>query len=72
MTALVLSMLLSASAEPPNGSLVPLEYKVGTVTVEVQARLVPCVRDRRCAQLPNGRRVIGRVDQGRFIVEEMP
>lgn len=71
MTALLCSLLLSG-AEPSNGSLVPVEYKVGTVTVEVQARLVPCVKNRRCAQLPNGRRVIGRVEEGRFVVEETP
>lgn len=71
MTALLCSVLLSAS-EPSNGSFVPVEYKVGTVTVEVQARLVPCVKNRRCAQLPNGRRVIGRVEEGRFLVEETP
>jgi len=71
MIALFCSLLLSAS-EPANGSLVSVEYKVGTVVVEVQARLVPCVRGRRCAQLPNGRRVIGKIDGDRFVVEETP
>ena len=71
MSALLFSLLLSAS-EPSNGSIVPVEYKIGTVVVEVQARLVPCVRGKRCAQLPNGRRVIGRVEEGRFVVEETP
>ncbi|MBL8949540.1 MAG: hypothetical protein JNK82_02100 [Myxococcaceae bacterium] len=71
MTALFLSMMLTAS-EPSNGSMITTEYKIGTVTVELQARLVPCVKNRRCVQLPNGRRVIGRIEQSRFIVEETP
>jgi hypothetical protein len=70
MTALLLSLLIHA--EPPNGAVIAVELKVGTVSVEVQGRLVPCVRNRRCAQLPNGRRVIGRVEDERFVVEETP
>jgi hypothetical protein len=71
MSALLL-LLLSAEPVPPNGSSISVEMKVGTVAVEVQGRLVPCVRNRRCAQLPNGRRVIGRVEDARFVIEETP
>ncbi|MBK7858984.1 MAG: hypothetical protein IPJ65_10270 [Archangiaceae bacterium] len=73
MTALVLSLMLHAEPlSPPNGTPIAVEVKIGTVAIEVQGRLIPCVKNRRCAQLPSGRRVIGHVEQDRFVVEETP
>jgi hypothetical protein len=71
MKALVLFFVLHA--EPlPNGAAVTAVIETGGITVTAPARLIPCARGKRCAQLQNGRRVQGRLDGELFYVEDAP
>lgn len=70
MNALLVALLLQV--DPPNGSTIAVEMKLGAVAVEIQGRVVPCTKNKRCAQLPNGKRVTGRFEADRFIVEGVP
>lgn len=74
LTALLSLMLTAAPvpAEPQNGSPITVELRIGTVSVELQGRLISCSPKKRCAQLPTGRRVQGRIESDRFIVEDTP
>jgi len=71
--ALLVSLSTTPHAEgPKNGSPIEVDYQVGDVTLTVTGRLVPCTQGKRCAQLPNGKRLVGQVKAGRFVVEESP
>ena len=74
MLTLALLHFLTAAPdrELPNGAVVEVELKVGDVTLQMDGRLVPCTRGARCAQLRNGRRVKGHLQERRFVVEETP
>jgi len=71
MKALVLYFLLHADPLP-NGAVVTAVIEAQGLTVTAPARLVPCARGKRCAQLQNGRRVQGRLEDDRFYVEDAP
>jgi hypothetical protein len=43
--------------------------RAGALSVEQSGRAVPCPRGRACAVLPSGRRVEGRLEDGRILVE---
>ena len=54
---------------PPPGASVTVLLRVGALAVEQEGRSVPCTRGRACALLPSGRRVEGRFDGARLLVE---
>lgn len=54
---------------PRPGDPVTVRLQVGDVLVEQAARALPCARGRGCALLPSGRRVEGKLDGARVIVE---
>jgi len=54
---------------PRPGEPLPVLLRVGALTVEQPGRAVPCPRGRACALLPSGRRVEGRLADGRLLVE---
>lgn len=70
LTALAFEPKLPSTPPPAYGTLLDTEINVGGVTVELKARFVPCVRNKQCVQLPNGRRAFGTVQGNRFVVEE--
>lgn len=54
---------------PRSGEPVAVLIRVGALTVEQPGRALPCPRGRACAVLPSGRRVEGRLADGRILVE---
>lgn len=54
---------------PVPGQAVTVRLLAGALTVEQPGRAVPCKRGRACALLPSGRRVEGRFEDGRILVE---
>jgi hypothetical protein len=54
---------------PAPGAPVAVVLRSGLIAVETTGRAVPCPRGRACALLPSGRRVEGRLDAGRILVE---
>jgi flagella basal body P-ring formation protein FlgA len=54
---------------PRPGEPVVVVLRAGALTVEQSGRALPCARGRGCALLPSGRRVEGRLDGGRILVE---
>jgi len=54
---------------PRHGQPVAVLIRVGALTIEQPGRAVPCSRGRACAVLPSGRRVEGRLADGRILVE---
>ena len=54
---------------PATGEAVTVLVRVGSLSVEQPGRAVPCLRGRSCALLPSGRRVEGRFEDGRLLVE---
>ena len=54
---------------PRPGEPVAVLLRAGPLTVEQAARALPCARGRGCALLPSGRRVEGRLESGRILVE---
>jgi hypothetical protein len=54
---------------PRPGTALPVVLRSGALSVEQQGRAVPCARGRACAVLPSGRRVEGRLADGRILVE---
>jgi hypothetical protein len=54
---------------PAPGGPVVVVIRAGALSVEQSGRAVPCVRGRVCAVLPSGRRVEGRLEDGRLLVE---
>jgi hypothetical protein len=48
---------------------VEVVVRAGDLEITREARAVPCVRGRACALLPGGRRVEGRLLDGRILVE---
>lgn len=54
---------------PAPGEPVMVLLRAGALSVEQSGRAVPCPRGRACAQLPSGRRVEGRLADGRILVE---
>ena len=54
---------------PAPGALVAVRIRSGALTVEQSGRAVPCARGLACALLPSGRRVEGRLTDGRLLVE---
>jgi hypothetical protein len=51
------------------GESVQVEVHSGSVSILQSGRAVPCVRGRACAVLPSGRRLEGRIQNGRLVVE---
>lgn len=54
---------------PLPGEPLAVILRVGDVTVRQDGRALPCARGRTCALLPGGRRVEGRLDGDRLLVE---
>ncbi len=54
---------------PHPGDPVVVEIRVGALRLTEPGRSVPCLRGRACALLPSGRRVEGRLVDGRVVVE---
>jgi flagella basal body P-ring formation protein FlgA len=54
---------------PAAGEAVTVRVTVGALSVEQPGRVVPCQRGRACARLDSGRRVEGRFEDGRLLVE---
>jgi len=54
---------------PRPGEPVTVLLRLGALSVEQPGRAVPCLRGRACAVLPSGRRVQGRLADGRILVE---
>ena len=54
---------------PRPGDPVAVTIRVGPLTVEQRGRALPCSRGLTCAQLPSGKRVEGRFEGGRLVVE---
>jgi hypothetical protein len=54
---------------PRAGEPISVVLRVGALSVEQPGRSVPCARDHACALLPSGRRVEGRLEAGRLLVE---
>jgi hypothetical protein len=54
---------------PAPGGPVTVLLRAGALSVEQSGRVVACARGRTCAVLPNGRRVEGRLEDGRLLVE---
>jgi hypothetical protein len=54
---------------PRPGEPVAVLLRVGDVAVEETGRALPCARARACALLPSGRRVEGRFDGTRILLE---
>jgi hypothetical protein len=57
------------AAGPPTGDPLTVVARSGSVLIAQQGRAVPCARGRTCAQLSSGRRVEGRLEGGRLVVE---
>jgi hypothetical protein len=53
---------------PPGGAIVVL-VREGALEVEQPGRATACARGKVCAILPSGRRVEGRIEQGRLVVD---
>ncbi|ACG73732.1 conserved hypothetical protein [Anaeromyxobacter sp. K] len=56
-------------AGPAPGAPVQVVVRAAGLEITREARVVPCVRGRACALLPGGRRVEGRLQDGRILVE---
>ncbi len=56
-------------AGPAPGAPLAVVLRAGTLSVEQAGRAVACPRGRACALLPSGRRVEGRLVDGRLLVE---
>lgn len=54
---------------PQPGDPITVTLRSGALVVEQPGRAVPCSRGRVCASLPSGRRVEGRLQDGRLLVE---
>jgi len=54
---------------PRPGDAVVVLVRAGALELEQPGRAVPCVQGRACALLPGGRRVEGRLEAGRIVVE---
>jgi hypothetical protein len=54
---------------PAAGGPVVVLLRAGSLTVEQTGRAVPCLPGKACALLPSGRRVEGRFEDGRILVE---
>jgi hypothetical protein len=54
---------------PPPGGAVTVVLRTGALSVEQAGRAVACARGRACAVMPSGRRVEGRLENGRLLVE---
>ena len=54
---------------PGMGDPLTVMVQAGPVSIVQQGRAVPCVSRRVCAQLPSGKRVEGRLVDGRLLVE---
>lgn len=54
---------------PAPGEKVPVVVRTGALQLEQQGRLVPCGREKTCAQLPGGKKVEGRWEDGSLVVE---
>lgn len=54
---------------PPPGSPVTVRVVTGGIIIEQTGVTMPCAPGRVCATLPNGRRLIGRWEQGAIIVD---
>jgi len=61
------SSLLQVGPRP--GEVVTVRLQAGALAVEQAGRALPCPRGRACALLPTGRRVEGRLEGGRILVE---
>lgn len=54
---------------PHVGDKVTVVLKTGAVTLTQEGRLAPCMSGRSCATLPTGRKLEGRLVDGRLLVE---
>jgi hypothetical protein len=54
---------------PRPGDRVAVVLRIGALAVEQTGRALPCGRGRGCALLPSGRRVEGRPEAGRIVLE---
>jgi hypothetical protein len=54
---------------PRSGDPVAVVVRAGALELEQSGRAVPCPKGRACALLPGGRRVEGRLEAGRVVVE---
>ncbi len=54
---------------PRPGTALAVLLRAGALTIEQEGRAAPCARGRACAVLPSGRRVEGRLADGRLLVE---
>ena len=59
----------SVRSGPRAGQAVAVLIRLGALTVEQPGRAVACLRGRACAVLPSGRKVEGRLADGRILVE---
>jgi len=59
----------SVRSGPRPGEPVVVVVRAGVVAVAQPGRAVPCAREHACAVLPSGRRVEGRLEDGRIVVE---
>jgi hypothetical protein len=57
------------SLAPAPGEPVTVVARSGEVSIVQHGRAVPCARGRSCARLASGKRVEGRLEQGRLVVE---
>jgi flagella basal body P-ring formation protein FlgA len=54
---------------PRPGTALPVVLRTGALSIEQEGRAAPCARGFACAVLPSGRRVEGRLVDGRLLVE---
>lgn len=54
---------------PAPGQRILVVAQAGTVSIVQEGRVVPCAQGKTCAQLPSGKRVEGRFEEGRLRVE---
>ena len=65
----ILEERLVRSPGPRPGETVPVVLRSGEISITQNGRLTPCLQGRSCATLPTGKRVEGRLVDGRLIVE---